>query len=185
MKSNILLSFVAASLVLLAYTERQTVPASIPVAVPEQSSEPLFSLQPQEIDAIEVLDTHGCVMVQREGTLPPDAERLVESMVQARVVRHFSPPSGDFSSYGLAPPARRIEVKWANGAQNRSVGIGHLNPVGNAVYARIEGTADVLLVGSYFLTSLDMALQGFQAKGNSFIGRNCSSKQVEERERSE
>lgn len=175
MKSNILLGFVAASLALLAYTERQTVPASTPVAVPEQSSESLFSLQPQEIDVIKVLDSHGCVIVRRGGTLPQDGERLVESLIQARVVRRFSPPSGDLSSYGLAPPARRIEVRWASGAQSRSVEIGDLNPVGNAVYARLDAESGVVLVGSYFLTSLNMALQGLRATGSKLVDLNCSA----------
>src|SRR5215813_10460832 len=117
MKSNILLGVVAASLAFLAYTERQTVPSPTPVAAPEQPSESLFSLQPQEIDVIKVLDPHGCIIVRREAMLRQGAERLVESIVQARVVRRFSPPSADLSSYGLASPAWRIKVQWANGAQ--------------------------------------------------------------------
>jgi len=171
--SYILLGFVAASLALLTYIERQTVPPSTPVAMPEQSSEPLFALQPQEIDVIKVLDPHGCVIVRRQGTLPPDGERLVGSLVQARVVRRFSPPAGDLSSYGLASPARRIEVQWANSAQSRSVEIGNLNPVGNAVYARIDAESEVVLVGSYFLTALDMALQGLHATGSKVIDLDC------------
>jgi len=79
------------------------------------------------------------------------------------------------SSYGLTHPVRRAEVKWAHGAQNRSVAMGNLNPVGNAVYAHIDGESDVLLVGSYFLTSLDMALQGLRAGGSKFVDLNCSA----------
>jgi uncharacterized protein DUF4340 len=175
MKSNILLAFVAASLALLAYTERQTVPSPTPVAAPEQPSESLFSMQPQEIDLIKVLDSRGCLVVRREGTPPRDGEGLVESIVAARVVRRFSPPLADFSAYGLAPPARRIEVKWTNGAHSRSVAIGNLNPVGNAVYARIDEGADVVLVGSYFLTSLDMALQRLRAAGSKLVDPDCSA----------
>ncbi|HEV8716298.1 MAG TPA: DUF4340 domain-containing protein [Candidatus Binatia bacterium] len=172
MKSNILLSFVAVSLVLLAYTERQAIPPT-PGTVPEEASELLFSLRPEEIDAVRVLDAHGCVSVRREGTTSRDLEKLGQSIVQARVVRRFNPTSVDLSSYGLTHPVRRVEVKWAHGAQSQRVAIGNLNPVGNAVYAHIEGESDVLLVGSYFLTSLDMALQGLRAEGSKFVDLNC------------
>src|SRR5882724_6860831 len=101
MKSNILLGFVALSLVLLAYTERRAMPSLAPVAAPEESSEPLFSLQPEEIDVIRVLEPHGCVVVRQEGAIPQYVEKLVDSLVQARVVRRFSPAAADLSSYGL------------------------------------------------------------------------------------
>lgn len=175
MKSNILLGFVALSLVLLAYTERRAVPPPAPVATPEESSEPLFSLQPEEIDAIKVLDAHGCVFVRKKGTNPQPAEELIVGIVQARVVRRFSPISMALSSYGLTHPVRRVEVTWANGTQSRSVILGDLNPVGNAVYAYVDGESDVLLVGSYFLTSVDMALQGLRAKGDIMTDPSCAS----------
>jgi hypothetical protein len=173
MKGNMLLGFVALSLALLAYSERQTVPPT-PAVAPEEVSQPLFSLQPAEIDAIRVRDLHGCVIVRREGTALQDIERLVESLVQARVVRRFSPVSADLSAYGLTRPVRQIEIQWANGARRRNVEMGELNPVGNAVYAHADNESEVLLVGSYFLTSLDMALQGLRAEGRKFVELNCS-----------
>jgi Domain of unknown function (DUF4340) len=173
MKGNILLGCVALGLALLAYSERQTVPLT-PGAVLEEASQPLFFLHPEEIDAITVLDLHGCVSVRQEGTTPQDIEKLGQSIVQARVVRRFNPTSVDLSSYGLTHPVRRIEVQWGHGTQSRSVKIGNLNPVGNAVYAHIEGESDVLLVGSYFLTSLNMALQGLRAEGSKFVDLNCA-----------
>ncbi len=165
MKGNFFLSLVTLFLALLAYTERQSAAPPASEAVQEESGEPLFSLQPEEIDAIKVLDAHGCVFVRKKGTNSQPAEELIDSIVQARVVRRFSPVSADFSAYGLAQPVRRVEVVWANGTQNRSVVMGSLNPVGNAVYARAQDEAEVLLIGSYFLTSLDMALQGLCAEG--------------------
>jgi Domain of unknown function (DUF4340) len=176
MKGNVWLSIVALSLVLLAYTERSAMPPLAPVAAPEESSEPLFPLQPEEIGVIRVLELHGCVVVRQEGAIPQYVEKLVDSLVQARVVRRFSPASADLSSYGLTRLVRHVEVTWANGAQSRSVILGNLNPVGNAVYARVDGESDVLLVGSYFLTSIDMALQGLRAKGDIMTDPSCASK---------
>jgi len=169
---NILLSLVAAGLLLPAYAERQALPLT-PVAAPEEASEPLFPLPLAEIDTITVLDARGCVSVRRE-VISQNVEKLGQSVAQARVVRRFSPPSADLSAYGLAHPARQVEVKWAHGAQSRSAAVGDLNPVGNAVYARIEGESGVLLVGSYFLTSLDLALQGLRAEGGKFVDPTCA-----------
>jgi hypothetical protein len=160
-------------LLLLAYTERQAVPLT-PVAAPQEASEPLFPLPLAEIDAITVLDARGCVSVRREGAITQSVEKLGQSVVQARVVRRFSPPSADLSAYGLAHPTRQVEVKWARGARSRRAAVGDLNPVGNAVYARIAGEPGVLLVGSYFLTSLDMALQGLRAEGGKLVELNCA-----------
>src|SRR5262249_48183295 len=145
-----------------------------PAAAPQEASEPLFPSPLEEIDAITVLDARGCVSVRREGTITQSVEELGQSVVQARVVRRFSPPSADLSAYGLAPPARQVEVKWARGARSRRAAVGDLNPVGNAVYARVEDEPGVLLVGSYFLTSLDVALQGLRAEGGKVVERNCA-----------
>jgi hypothetical protein len=172
LKGNILLSLVAAGLLLPAYTERQAVSLT-PVAAPPAVSEPLFPVPLAEIDTITVLDARGCVSVRRE-VISQNVEKLGQSVAQARVVRRFSPPSADLSAYGLAHPARQVEVKWAHGAQSRSAAVGDLNPVGNAVYARIEGESGVLLVGSYFLTSLDLALQGLRAEGGKFVDPTCA-----------
>ncbi len=173
MKGNFFLGIVTVLLALLAYTERQSAAPPTSEAVQEESGEPLFSLRPDEIDAITVLDAHGCVFVRKKGTNPQPAEELMNSIVQARVVRRFSPAAADFSAYGLMQPIRRVEVVRANGAQSRSVAIGNLNPVGSAVYARVRGESDVLLVGSYFLTSLDMALQGLRAERGATLDLKC------------
>src|SRR5712664_25520 len=138
MKGNFLLGLVIVLLALSEYRERQSVAPPASEVVREESGEPLFFLQPAEIDVIKVLDAHGCVVVRKNGANPHHAEELVDSIVQARVVRRFGPLSADFSAYGLTHPVRRVEVVWANGAQSRRVAIGNLNPVGNAVYARAQ-----------------------------------------------
>jgi hypothetical protein len=175
MKGNFLLGIVIVLLALSAYTGRQPAVPSASEARQEKSGEPLFSLQPAEIDSIKVLDAHGCVLVRQKGPNPQPAKELMDSIVQARVVRRFSPVSADFSAYGLTQPVRRVEVVWANGGQSRSVAIGSLNPVGNAVYVRAQDEAEVLLIGSYFLISLDMALQGLRAEGGVALDLNCSA----------
>ncbi len=170
---NFLLGIVIVLLALSAYTERQAAAPPASEAVQEESGEPLFALHPEEIGAIRVLDAHGCIVVRQKEATPPSVEELIGSIAQARIVRRFSPALVDLSAYGLTRPLRRVEVVQANGAQSRSVVIGNLNPVGNAVYARVHGESDVLLVGSYFLTSLEMALQGLRAKGDVAADPSC------------
>ncbi len=175
MKGNFLLGLVIVLLALSEYRERQSVALPASEVVREESGEPLFSLQPAEIDAIKVLDAHGCVLVRKNGSNSQPVKELLDSIVQVRVVRRFSPASTDFSAYGLTRPVRRVEVTWANGAQSRRVAIGNLNPVGNAVYVRAQDETEVLLVGSYFLTSLDMALQELRAESGMALDLNCSA----------
>lgn len=174
MKSNVLLSVLALSLALLSYTERSAAPPPTSEGAQEISSEPLFDLSPEEISAVTVVDRSGCLVVRQEALTLPQAEALIESLLQARVIRRFSPDSPDLSPYGLTLPGRRVAVEKTNGERSQVIDLGSLNPIGTAVYVRVQNDPDVLLVGSYLLTSLDMALQGLQAKGNSSIERNCS-----------
>lgn len=185
MKGNFLLAMLALGLALLAYAERQATPASSPPASPTESSEPLFAVPVEEIAAVKVMERQECFVVRKEALTSPHAEELLESLLQARVFRRFSPASADFSPYGLALPSRRIAVEETDGGQSQVMDLGSLNPIGNAVYVHVQNETDVLLVGSYFLTSLDMALQGLRAEGNRFVDRNCSSNQAEGRERRE
>jgi hypothetical protein len=176
MKGNFFLGLLALFFAVLAYTERRAVPPPAPVAIPETSSEPLLALQSEEISAIKVIDRNGCVVVRTAGggVLSEKAGQLVDALSQARVVRRFVPPSADLSPYGLTQSARRIEVLGAGEKQSQAVFVGSLNPVGDAVYARTKDASDVLLVGSYFLTALDMALQGLRPGGNASVDPACA-----------
>ena len=64
MAGNFLLGIVIVLLALSAYTERQAAAPPASEAVQGESGEPLFSLPPEKIDAIKVLDAHGCVLVR-------------------------------------------------------------------------------------------------------------------------
>lgn len=172
MRGNYFLGILALGLAVLAYTERRAAPPPTSAEL-EVTSDPLFALQPEEINAIRVVDRHGCVFV-REGVMASQpASALMDSVSQARVIRRFPPAGADFSPYGLAHPTRRVEMIGGNGEQRQVVSIGELNPVRNAVYARIQGDPDVLLVGSYFLTSMDMALQELRANSPVAVDLRC------------
>jgi hypothetical protein len=181
-KSNALLSVLALSLALLSYIERSATPPPAFEGGQRLSSQPLFDVAPTEIDAITVVDRNGCVVVRKEALTSPRAEKLLESLLQARIIRHFVPELPDLSPYGLTVPGRRVVVKKIGRESSQAIDLGSLNPIGNAVYVRVQNDPDVLLVGSYFLTTLDMALQGLRAEGSRFFGRTCPNNQPEEGE---
>jgi hypothetical protein len=175
MKGNFLLSILTLFLAVLAYTERRAAPP--PSAVPSSavSSEPLFALRPEEIDAIKVVDQNGCLVVGRKAMSSLYGRALMESIIQARVIRRFPPSAADFSSYGLIHSVRRVEVLHVDGKPMLIVDVGNLNPVRDAVYARIQGGPEVLLIGSYFLTALDMAVQGVRANEGGTADYACTN----------
>ena len=173
MRGNYFLGILALGLAVLAYTERRAAPPPTSVAELEVTSDPLFALQPEEINAIRVVDRHGCVSVRKDVMASQPTSALIDSVSQVRVIRRFPPAEADFSPYGLAHPTRRVEAIGGNGEQRQVVSIGELNPVRNAVYARIQGDPDVLLVGSYFLTSMDMALQELRANSPVAVDLRC------------
>ncbi|MEW6297524.1 MAG: DUF4340 domain-containing protein [Thermodesulfobacteriota bacterium] len=170
---NVLLSLFALFLAVLAYTESRTVPPADPVAGQGPRGESLLDLLPEAIGQVKIIDRHGCLIVCTVAGDPGTQERvtpLLEAITQARIVRRFAPPTRDVSGYGLARPDRRIGV-WRRGSSARKVvTIGGSNPVGNAVYARVGDTAEVVMIGSYFLAALDMAVQRVRAAGGGGRG---------------
>jgi len=174
MRGNIFLSLLTLFLAVLAYTERRAAPPPSAVLGSEVFSEPLFALRPEEIDAIRVVEQNGCLVVGRRAMSSSYGKALMDSLLQARVIRRFPPSPADFSSYGLIHPVRRVEVLLVDGKPVLVVDIGDLNPVRDAVYARIQGDSEVLLIGSYFLTALDMAVQGVRASESATSEYVCT-----------
>jgi len=172
MRGNYLLSILALGLAVLAYTERRAAPPPTSAEL-EVTGDPLFALRLEEISAIRVVDRNGCVFVGKEVMASQPAGALMDSVSRAHVIRRFPPAEADFAPYGLTHPTRRIEMIGGGEDQRQVVNIGELNPVRNAVYARIEDDPDVLLVGSYFLTSLDMALQELRANSPGAVDLKC------------
>ena len=80
----------------------------------------------------------------------------------------------DFPAYGLAPATWRIVLAGADGTSRSTLFLGHLNPIGNAVYTRWDDGEDVLLVGSYFLTAVDVVFERLRASSLSGILANAS-----------
>lgn len=80
-------------------------------------------------------------------------------LFQGRVVRRFSPLRSEFSAYGLAPATWQVVLAGADETRPHVLLLGRLNPVGSAVYARWLDDKEVLLVGSYLLTAVDVVFE--------------------------
>jgi hypothetical protein len=168
MKNNLVLSGFAIILLFLAYTERRTSPPSTSAPTEETTSAPLFLLPPEAVTKISIRKAQQCVVV-RKNTETLDLLREVSAMLfQGRVIRQFSPPGADDAAYGLTPATRQIVLAGDDDTPQHRLLLGRLNPVGNAVYARWRDAKEVLLVGSYFLTAVDVVFE--QLRFSSHVG---------------
>jgi hypothetical protein len=168
MKLNLLLALLASGLVFSAYHDRLSQqqrhgdPTQAAVA-----SEPLIAIPANEIERIRIRDAQRCIIVHASDQ---SFIALFERLATARILRRFAPIATDYSPYGLAEPARRLDLFRRRETPPFSILLGSFNPVGNAVYGKRADNTEVLLIGSYFLTTLDFALQQTPAVGD----RTCA-----------
>lgn len=169
MKSNLFLSCFAVLLLLLAYTERSAPLPPVGVPARETTSTPLFLFPSAVIRKVSIRHGQQCVVVQTSVETRDLIREVSEMLWQGREVRRFSLPSADFSVYGLMPATWQLTFTEADETQRHALLLGHLNPVGNAVYARWQDDQEVLLVGSYFLTAVDVVFE--RLRSSSLAGR--------------
>lgn len=87
---------------------------------------------------------------------------LIGDLVSARVEREFENPSADaMKEYGLASPAVKLEVKLKDG-KSHQVELGGKDPLGSSVYAKLDGAAKVVVIGSSMLTNADKPLNDWR-----------------------
>lgn len=173
MKTNGFLAVLVVSLGLLAYVERTVRPSDIQVSKQEGQKEPLLIVRPQEIIGIRIQDSRGCIVVRKEGPTLAAVDELLAILVQMRIVRRVQDPLSDVASYGLSQPAIRITLLRQDWTAAQGLSIGDSNPTGSAVYAFVEGSPEVLLVGSYFLRAVDMVLSRVRESMGSSDGLAC------------
>jgi hypothetical protein len=122
-------------------------------------SAPLFSLSPEMITKVSISHAPQCIVVQKTAETKELLQEISAMLLQGRVIRRFSSPVADVSTYGFKPATWGIVLVGADETRQHVLWLGHLNPVGNAVYARWHDGKEVLLVGSYFLTAVDVVFE--------------------------
>jgi len=87
---------------------------------------------------------------------------LIGDLVSARVEREFPNPSPDaLKSYGLDSPAVKLDVKLKDG-KTQHVELGGKDPLGSSIYARLNGSPNVSVLGSSLLASADKPLNDWR-----------------------
>jgi hypothetical protein len=179
MKSNLFLGCFAILLLFLAYTERSAPLPPVGVPAKETASAPLFSLSPETITKISIRNAQQCVVAQKNAGTTGLLREVSAILLQGRVVRRFSPRDTDFPAYGLAPAIWRIVLTGDDDTPRSALFLGHLNPVGNAVYARWQDDQEVVLVGSYFLTAVDVVFERLRSSSLTEIATDALCEEEE------
>ncbi len=179
MRNNLFLVCFAVLLLFLAYTERSAPLPPVGVPARETTSTPLFLFPPAVITKFSIRHGQQCIVV-RTGVETRDLLREVGALLfQGRVVRRFSLPDADFSAYGLMPAAWQLTFTEADETRRHALLLGHLNPVGNAVYARWQDDQEVLLVGSYFLTAVDVVFERLRSSSLAEVATDALCEEEE------
>lgn len=87
---------------------------------------------------------------------------LIGDLVTARIEREFASPSADaVKEYGLDSPAVKLEIKLKDGKTHR-IELGGKDPLGSSVYAKLDGSSNITVLGASLLTSADKPLNDWR-----------------------
>ena len=132
------------------------------VSQPQPSGEmrPFLNLTQDSIQELVIRRLEGEVVCRREGSgwkviKPTSARRIapglilsiVDSLVQSREARVMAESAADLSPFGLDIPHSTLVLKLNSQSTPVTVFLGERNPPGTAVYARLEGSPRVFLLG--------------------------------------
>ncbi|MEK7832877.1 MAG: DUF4340 domain-containing protein [Acidobacteriota bacterium] len=140
----------------------------------ETASKDAVSFKREDIAAITVTRGGETVSLESEGDKwlikqPVAAaaddtatNSLIGDIVSARIQREFVNPSADaLKEYGLATPAVKLEIRLKDG-KTHQIELGGKDPLGSSAYARFDGAANAVLIGSALLTSADKPLKDWR-----------------------
>jgi hypothetical protein len=134
-------------------------PRAAPVQ-PAGQMRPFLNLTQESIQELVVRRLDGEVVCRREGdswqVVEPASVRrvpsslitsLVENLVQSREAEVMAEAPADLSPFGLDMPRSTLVLKTNNQNASVTVFLGDRNPPATAVYARLEGSPQVFLLG--------------------------------------
>jgi hypothetical protein len=156
------------------YTYMTTPEKKDPGTLVEQKKErPVLDFTPEQVTQIDLLYDGQRVLCQRtaqgweqrpQGT-PVRAEAVDEFLANLKNLVNLGEVeigNASLSEYGLDPPASRVVLQLDNG-DLRTLALGSRNPVQTSLYAQVNNTPQVVLVGAVVLwdmRKLVMASQG-------------------------
>jgi len=96
--------------------------------------------------------------------IPPDLlGAFANALIDADEIARIGSASGGADAYGLDEGATTVEVTGERG-ERVAIVIGGTNPTGTAVYARRDGTAEVVLIGRNVRYYEDLIFQSLAAE---------------------
>ncbi len=136
---------------------------------PSADVERLVDLRPERIDRLTV--THGETRATSERTAygwtntskPTAVNDFLRAVAGLAVIIrvHDQPRSADLESYGLQPPAGRIELAGER-RPALAIDLGHHNPSATGIYARVDD-GSVVLTGAVAVWEVDKVLEALGA----------------------
>lgn len=101
----------------------------------------------------------GQWMIKEPWHVPADQKRIDDllSVFRYGIVRSVDDQPADYKQYGLAPPELELGINVKGDAAFRVLELGGDNPGHTGCYARVQGVARVILVGSAYKTELMQA----------------------------
>jgi len=98
----------------------------------------------------------GQWMIKEPWNIPAD-KKIIDGLLSVfryGVVRPIDDHPSDYNQYGLAPPELELGIKARGDSSYRILEIGGNNPNHTSCYARVKGSAHVILIGSAYKTEL-------------------------------
>lgn len=98
----------------------------------------------------------GRWMIKEPRDAPADKERIygLLSVFNYGIVRAIDDHPSDYNQYGLMPPELELGIKAGGDSSYHILEIGGNNPDHTSCYARVKGSARVVLIGSAYKTEL-------------------------------
>lgn len=158
------------------YTYMTTPEKKDPGALVEQKKErPVLDFTPEQVTQIDLLYDGQRVLCQRtaqgweqrpQGT-PVRAEAVDEFLANLKNLVNLGEVeigNASLSEYGLDPPASRVVLQLENG-DSRVLALGNRNPVQTSLYAQVNNTPQVVLVGAVVLWDMRKLVMASQSVG--------------------
>jgi len=138
--------------------------------VPAENIIKVFSVAPQDISGLEIIQNGSSISIARgvagweiagrSGVLVN--QEMIDSMITAAadtvVVEMVADNPGDLSQYGLAEPRLQLHLTARQAENSAVLLIGKDSPSGVSCYALMRGSTKVMLIGKYLLFSINSLL---------------------------
>jgi hypothetical protein len=123
----------------------------------------------QKVRYTRMPDGRTYKLVEPEGKfVPPDLMKALADLLEgAKTVEVVSADSKDLAEFGLDQPKGEVILEAASKKQPINIFFGNENPTHTAVYARIEGSPKIFLLGAnmqYYQNLLFQWVEGKQGK---------------------